>query len=280
MHDSPSPAPAAGEVPPESSSSPIFADTHVHLQSTQFDADLDAVLSRARGAGVRRFLCPGWDRDSSRAAVALAARIPDVMAACGVHPHDAKTWDDALEAETVALLASGRVAAAGEMGLDYYYEHSPRDVQRAVLCRQLRLARQHAVPVVVHNRDSDADMAAILADEAVGLRVVLHAFNAAPALVELGVSAGFWFGIGGFLTFKNHPLADCVRDLPRQSLLLETDAPYLSPHPMRGRRNEPAHVPHVARRLAEILDTDMHTVAAFTSANFARFLGEAPPWSD
>jgi TatD DNase family protein len=258
------PAPGAG-----------LTDTHVHLQSPQFDADLEAVLERARAAGVRRFLCPGYDRESSRAAVAIAARHPDVVAAVGVHPHDARTWDAAFEAETDAFLASGQAVAAGEMGLDYYYDHSPRDVQRAVLTRQLHLARRHGAPVVVHNRDSDADMAAILAADAIGLRVVLHAFNGAPALVELGVRLGFWFGIGGFLTFKNHPLAACVRDLPRDTLLLETDAPYLAPHPLRGRRNEPAYVPHVARRLAELLELDVAAVAALTAANFARYL--SPP---
>ena len=254
----------------------VFADTHVHLNSPQFAADLDAVLERARAAGVQRFLCPGYDRESSRSAVALAARYPGVLAAVGVHPHDAVTWDDAFEAETAAFLADGRATVAGEMGLDYFYLHSPRDVQRQVLIRQLRLARRHDVAVVVHNRDSDADMAAILAAEADGLRVVLHAFNAAPALIGLGVRMGFWFGIGGFLTFKNHPLASCVRELPLQSLLLETDAPYLAPHPMRGRRNEPAFVAHVAQRLAELLGVDVGELAAATTANFARFLSPRP----
>jgi TatD DNase family protein len=253
----------------------MFTDTHVHLNSPQFATDLETVLERARAAGVRRFLCPGYDRDSSRDAVAIAMRHADVVAAVGVHPHDARTWDAALAAETAAFLADGRAVAAGEMGLDYYYDHSPRDVQRTVLQQQLRLARAHGAAVIIHNRDSDADMAAILADEAVGMRVVLHAFNAAPALLDLGVRMGFWFGIGGFLTFKNHPLASCVRDLPPESLLLETDAPYLAPHPMRGRRNEPAYVPHVAQRLAELLATEVEAIAASTTANFERFL--SPP---
>jgi TatD DNase family protein len=118
-------------------------------------------------------------------------------------------------------------------------------------------------------------MAKILADEAVGLRVVLHAFTGASVLAELGARLGFWFGIGGFVTFKNHPLASCVRDLPRESLLLETDAPYLAPHPVRGQRNEPGHVLHVARRLGDILGCDATEVAALTSANYTRFLGGA-----
>src|SRR5262245_41468184 len=175
-----SPAPDAAPVVPAPSAA--LTDTHVHLNSSQFAADLEPVLERARAAGVQRFLCPGYDLESSRAAVAIAARHPDVVAAVGVHPHDARTWDDAFEAGTDAWLAHGAAVAAGEMGLDYYYDHSPRDVQRAVLVRQLRLARRHGVPVVVHNRDSDADMAAILADEAAGLRVVLHAFTGAKVL--------------------------------------------------------------------------------------------------
>lgn len=254
----------------------MLADTHVHLNSPQFAADLDAVLERAREAGVVRFLCAGYDLPSTRQAAYLAARHPGVLATAGVHPHDATTYDDAVEAELAGLLSSGTAVAAGEMGLDYYYDHSPRAVQRAVLCRQLRLARAHGVPAVLHNRDADADMAAILADEASGVRCVLHAFAGVPSLADLGVRCGFYFGIGGFLTFKKHPLADRVRDLPRDALLLETDAPYLAPHPQRGRRNEPAFVAHVARALAALLHLEVEEVASLTSANFARFLGEAP----
>jgi len=255
----------------------MFADTHVHLNSSQFADDLEAVLDRARAAGVRRFLCPGYDLESSRAALLLAARHPDVRAAVGVHPHDAKTWNDAFEAEVDAALRARSAVAAGEMGLDYFYDHSPRDVQREVLRRQLRLARRHGVPVVIHNRDSDDDMAAILDEEARGLHGVLHAFNGSARLLEAGVRLGFFFGIGGFLTFKNHVLAECVRRIPRSSLLLETDAPYLAPHPMRGRRNEPAYVPHVARKLAALLETTIDDVAELTSRNYERFLGENQP---
>ena len=269
-----SPSPAAGSAPiPDAA----LADTHVHLQAPAFAADLDAVLDRARAAGVRRFLCAGYDLPSSRDAVDLAGRHPDVLAAVGVHPHDAKTYDDAVEADLDFWLVSRQAEVAGEMGLDYHYDHSPRDVQREVLRRQLRLARRHARPVILHNRDSDADMARILEEEAAGLRAVLHAFTGAPALVDLGRRLGLFFGIGGFLTFRNHPLAGCVLDLPLDSLLLETDAPYLSPHPLRGRRNEPANVPLVAARLAELLGTTAADVATRTSANFARFLGEASP---
>ncbi len=255
----------------------MLTDTHVHLQSPQFAGDGDAVLERARAAGVGRFLCAGYDLESSRAALDFAARHTDVLAAVGVHPHDAKTWDAALETEVDAALASRRAVAAGEMGLDYYYDHSPRDVQRDVLCRQLRLARRHGVPAVLHNRDSDDDMAAILEAEAPGLTAVLHAFNGAPRLIETGIRMGLFFGIGGFLTFKNHPLAACVRDLPRASLLLETDAPYLAPHPLRGKRNESAFIPHIAARLATLLETSPEDVAAFTTRNFERFLGENQP---
>lgn len=254
----------------------MFADTHVHLNSSRFGDDLEPVLERARAAGVRRFLCPGYDRESSRTALDLAARHPDILAAVGVHPHDASTWDAAFEAEVDAALGSRHAVAAGEMGLDYYYDHSPRDVQRQVLERQLRLARRHSVPVVIHNRDSDDDMAAILRAEAAGMRGVLHAFNGAPRLLETGIELGFFFGIGGFLTFKNHALATCVRELPRGSLLLETDAPYLAPHPVRGQRNEPAFVPHIAARLAELLELPVAEVGSLTSRNYDRFLGTAP----
>jgi TatD DNase family protein len=255
----------------------MLIDTHVHLQSPQFEGDVAAVLARARAAGVTRFLCPGYDLPSSRAAVELAEHEPDVLAAVGVHPHDSRLYDDATEAALDGWLASRAAVAAGEMGLDYHYDHSPRDVQRDVLRRQLRLARRHSVPVVLHNRASDDDMAVILQEEAAGLCCVLHAFDGAPVLAALGSRAGFYFGIGGFLTFKKHRLAEIVRDLPREALLLETDAPYLSPHPWRGKRNEPAHVEHVARRLAELLDLDHDTVVALTTANAARFLAGSTP---
>jgi TatD DNase family protein len=251
----------------------MLVDTHVHLQSPRFESDLDAVLDRARAAGVDGFLCPGYDLESSRSAVDLATRFPGVLAAVGVHPHDARLYDDAVEAELDGWLASGGAIAAGEMGLDYHYDHSPRAVQREVLCRQLRLARRHGVPVVVHNRESDADMAAILAEEGAGLRIVLHAFTGSQILLEVGRRMGFWFGIGGFLTFENHPLSSVVPDLPPESLLLETDAPYLAPHPMRGRRNEPAYVPFVARRLAALLGVSEERIAVATRESYRRFLG-------
>lgn len=253
----------------------MLADTHVHLNDPRFAADLEACLERARAAGVQHFLCPGYDLESSRRAVEIAARYPEVRAAVGVHPHDARTYDDAVDRELEAWLGRGAAVAVGEMGLDYHYDHSPRDVQRQVLRRQLQLARRIAAPCVVHNRESDDDMAEILSQEAAGLRLVLHAFTGAPRLVELGREMGFFFGIGGFLTFANHPLGDCVGSLPRESLLLETDAPYLAPHPMRGRRNEPAFVTYVAARLAARLEMTVEEIGALTTANLQRFLRPA-----
>ena len=136
------------------------------------------------------------------------------------------------------------------------------------------MARRHGCAVVVHNRESDEDMQRILRDEGDGLRIVLHAFGGAPELAALTDQLDVYFGVGGFLTFKNHPLSKHVHALPRETLLLETDAPYLSPHPLRGRRNEPAHVEIVARRLAALLETSLEEVAALTTRNFARFIGD------
>jgi TatD DNase family protein len=250
----------------------LIVDTHVHLNSPEYLDDLDAVLERSRAAGVSRWLIPGYDRPSSQRAVEMAARIEGASAAVGVHPHDARFYDDETEATFDAWLAQGAAVAAGEMGLDYHYDHSPRDVQRRVLQRQLRLARRHRVPVCLHNRESDEDAAALLRDEASGMRLVLHAFNAAPLLQRLGCDLGFYFGIGGFLTFRKHPLAACIRELPRQFLLLETDSPWLSPHPFRGKRNEPARVAIIAERLAALLEMSVEEVAALSSANYQRFL--------
>jgi TatD DNase family protein len=250
----------------------LLVDTHVHLNSPEYADDLADVLERSQAAGVQQWLIPGYDRASSAQAVAMAAQIDAAVAAVGVHPHDARLYDDATEAEFDAWLSSGAALAAGEMGLDYHYDHSPRDVQRAVLQRQLRLAARHGVPAVLHNRNSDADAAAILRDEAVDIRIVLHAFTGAPELLEVGCDMGFFFGIGGFLTFKNHPLAGCIADLPRRSLLLETDSPWLSPHPYRGKRNEPARVATIAEKLAELLEIPLAELAALTTANYQRFL--------
>src|SRR3989442_581614 len=153
------------EASPSRSVGAALTDTHVHLNSPEFAADLEAVLQRARAQGVRRFLCAGYDMPSSRAAVELAARTPDILAAVGVHPHDAKSYDDAAEAELDAILTRRQARAAGEMGLDFHYDLSPRDQQRTALRRQLHLARRHGVPVVLHNRESDEEMARILEEE-------------------------------------------------------------------------------------------------------------------
>jgi TatD DNase family protein len=252
----------------------MLVDTHVHLNSPEFAADRAEVLARARAAGVQRFLCPGYDPASSRAAADLARAGGGIVAAVGVHPHDARLYADAVEAELDAMLAEPGVVAIGETGLDYHYDHSPRDVQQAVLSRQLALARRHQVPVVVHNRESDADMIRILTAEAAGLRIVLHAFTGSAELAALHPRLDLYFGIGGFLTFPKHALADRVAGLPRQALLLETDAPYLSPHPLRGRRNEPARIEIIARRLADLLGMPLDQVADLTTQNFRRFLGE------
>jgi len=255
----------------------MLIDTHVHLNSPDFAADRPEVIERAVAAGVQRFLCPGYDVPSSRAAVELAAADSRLVAAVGVHPHDSKDLDAAAEAELETLLAASGVVAVGETGLDYHYDNSPRPTQRQSFVRHLQLARRHARPVVVHNRESNEDMRRILEDEGRGLRIVLHAFGGESELAELSDDPNLFFGIGGFLTFGNHPLAQHVAELPRRSLLLETDAPYLSPHPMRGRRNEPAQVVIVARRLAELLDMTLDEVADLTTRNFARFVDEVAP---
>jgi len=251
----------------------MLVDTHVHLNSPEFAADLDAVLERAAAAGVQRFLCPGYDLASSRAAARLAGGSAGIAAAVGVHPHDARSYDDAVESELESMLTWPGVVAVGETGLDYHYDHSPRDQQQEALRRHLRLARRHGLPVIVHNRESDADMVRILGEEGAGLRIVLHAYAGSAALAALQPRLDLFFGVGGFLTFRKHPLAERVRELPRRALLLETDAPYLSPQPLRGQRNEPARVEIVARRLGELLGMSLADVADLTTGNFQRFLG-------
>lgn len=254
----------------------VWVDAHAHLNSPEFDPDLEETLARARQAGVQQFLCPGYDLPSSRRAVELAARTQGLAAAVGIHPHDSRLYDDEAERQFEAWLSTGQAVAAGEMGLDFHYDNSPRATQRDVLRRQLRLAKRLRVPVVIHNRESDPDMVQILENEAHGLRVMLHAFDGSQALTELGCDKGYFFGIGGFLTFRGHPLAQRVTQLPASALLLETDAPYLSPHPHRGRRNEPARVVAVAARLADLLGMPPEDLATLTTRNYLRFLHGTP----
>jgi len=251
----------------------VLVDTHCHLGDAQFDPDRDAVLRRAGEGGVGHIIVIADSLAASRTAVSLSSR-PGLSATAGVHPHVASGWAGDATAQLSDLLHDPAVVAVGEVGLDYHYEHSPRSVQRNVFAAQLALAADRRMPVVVHARKADSDMAAMLLEWGSRIpAVVLHSFSSGPRVVEAGMSIGAYFSFSGMVTFKSWTLTDVVAACPPDRLLLETDAPYLAPVPHRGKRNEPAFVRHVAQRVAEIREVSLQEVTALTTANAGRCFG-------
>ncbi len=235
-------------------SAPGLVDTHAHLMDAAFDADRDAVLARASAAGVAALVLVGYDLPTSRAAVELARRLPWARASVGIHPNSAAESTDQ-DFEAVASLARmPEVVAIGETGLDYYRDYTPPDRQRRALQWHLRLARELALPLIVHNREADADLVdALGAAAALGVRGVLHCFNSNdPMYLDTMLDAGYFVSLAGPLTFKDAAdLRTIVARVPLDRLLVETDCPYLTPVPHRGQRNEPAFVRDTASCLAE-----------------------------
>jgi TatD DNase family protein len=257
-----------------------FTDSHCHIDGPEFDADRVEVISRAHEAGVTTMLNVVSGDPTSGAferTVALAEQHESIFAAIGVHPHDAKLFDEAMGERLTALARqSTRVIAWGEIGLDYYYDHSPREVQRECFSRQLRLARELNLPVVIHSREADDDTIEILRTELTGYERagVLHCFGGGLALAREALDLGFYVSFAGNLTFKKaENLRDIARQLPLDRLLVETDCPYLTPVPFRGKRNEPARVVETARQLAELHGREWEEMGRITSENFARLFG-------
>ena len=256
----------------------MLVDTHAHLHDPAFDADRAEVLARARAAGVTGFLTIGTDVATSEAAVALAAAEPDVYAAVGIHPHDARTADaDALD-RIAALAAAPKVVAIGEIGLDYYRDHSPRDAQRVALVAHLQLARRVGKPVLLHCREAHADLLDVCrAEDVHAVGGILHCFSGDLAVARRGLDLGLLISIAGPVTYPSaRRLGEVVRALPLDRLVVETDCPYLPPQPWRGQRNEPAYLPVTAARVAELLGVPPERVAAGTTANAGRLLGLPP----
>ena len=238
---------------------PPLADTHCHLCLADFEPDLTDVLERARQAGVERILVPGIDLDTSRRAVELAEDHAEIFAAVGVHPHHAATYSPATRHSLRQLAASPRVVAIGEIGLDYFRDRSPRPVQRQAFEDQLALANDLGRPVVVHSREATADVLERLIpwSAARDNPGVLHAFSSDAAEAAAAAEAGLFLGVAGPITFPNAGDRRRVTgQLPRERVVLETDSPYLTPHPHRGRRNEPARLALIAAALSEIWESE------------------------
>lgn len=259
-----------------------LSDTHCHLNlKTAFQEDFEAVLSRAWEAGLDRILVPGIDVESSRLAIELAESDERIYAAVGVHPNDALSWDTSTLRELARLAGHPRVVAIGEIGLDYYRDHAPRDLQLEILKKQLDLAAEVRLPVIVHNRDAMHDLWPILAEWRKRLVLtgnpilnrpgVVHAFTEDLETASKLFESAFFVGIGGPVTFKNATdRQGMVSGLPLSSILLETDAPYLAPHPRRGRRNEPAYVALVAEKIAALQNLPVSRVIDITAGNASR----------
>jgi TatD DNase family protein len=229
----------------------VLVDAHCHLADEAFDPDRAQVLARARLAGVGHVVVIGESVAGSERALVLARTVPGLSATVGVHPHAARTWAPETERRLRELLADPAAVAVGETGLDYHYDHSPRPAQRDAFEAQLALAAELRRPVVVHARDADDDVAALLAAWAQRVpAVVLHSFSSGDVLFAAGMDVGAYFSFSGMITFKSWTAADRLAAVPAGRLLVETDAPYLAPVPHRGRRNEPAYVREVAETLA------------------------------
>ena len=255
----------------------MLFDSHAHLTDNRFDTDRKDVIERARQSSVSLIINPGACMESSEASVKLANEYDFIYAAVGIHPHDAK---DAQSSDYDKLRAwlqgESKVVAVGEIGLDYYYDFSPKEAQREVFVRQLQLARETALPVIIHNRDSHADMMEILRREAQGLTGVLHCYSGSVEMARELLKMDFYLSFAGPLTYKNAAkLPDVVREVPLERMLIETDCPYLTPQPYRGKRNEPSYVRYVAEKIAEIKGKSWEEVANITRENTCRLFNIA-----
>lgn len=253
-------------------------DTHCHLDSASFTADLDEILARAREASVARMTtigCATSVEDLAKPLEIARAMGEHVSASLGVHPHDASAFSDALEEKLSTLVADSRVVAVGETGLDFHYDHSPREIQRQVFRRTIAIARQIRKPLVVHTRSAPQDTLAILKEErAHEVGGIIHCFSEDWSFAKASLDLGFVCSFSGIVTFKKSTdIQEAARNIPADSYLIETDAPYLAPVPKRGKRNEPAFVAHTASFLAELRGVNAYEVAEQTYRNAARVFG-------
>jgi len=247
-------------------------DTHAHLDFDDFNQDREEVFNRAHKIGVEKIVNIGADLEGSRRAVELAENQDDVYASVGIHPHEADTVNEESLAEIKALAASSKVKAVGECGLDFYYDNSPRKIQKEAFRKQLDLALELELPVVVHSREAAAETLEILdqtADFADNL--IFHCYAYGPDEIEAIIKRDYYVAFGGLITFKSaQPIRDALKKMPLDRILLETDAPYLTPAPHRGKRNEPAYLEHIVKKAAEIKGISAEEMGEITTENAER----------
>jgi len=249
----------------------MFIDSHAHIQLSQFNRDRDAVLKRAHEVSVSHILAIGFDMETSLGAIELAEQHTHIYATVGMHPHDAKDLTDDTLKTFRELAAHRKVIALGEMGLDYYRNLSPRPVQKEAFEKQLDLAEELQLPIVIHNRDAYMDILPILEARQGKIRGVLHCFTGDVELMRRSLIIGFHIGIGGIVTYPNAKDVQAVaQEVPADKLLIETDCPWLTPQFRRGKRNEPAYVHAVAEKIAELRGTSIETIGETTTDNFQK----------
>ncbi len=256
-------------------------DSHCHLEDERFAGQVEEVLARMQAAGVARCILAGSDLESSERIALLAGRYPNVYGVVGVHPHEAASFNEATLTRLEALLQRPHIVGVGEIGLDYYYDFSPRDVQREVLEKQLDFACEKHVPAVFHVRDAHGDMLELLRTHRDRLPAgVLHCYTGSAESAREYLEMGFYISFSGSVTFKNaRHLQEAARYVPIDRLLVETDSPYLAPVPMRGKQNEPAYVRYVAQMLADLRQISLEELTKRTTANVERLYG-IPPLAD
>jgi TatD DNase family protein len=257
----------------------MLIDSHCHLDFPEFAAELDAIVERARAAGILRLVTISTRVARQAELLAITERFPDVFCSVGTHPHYAHEELDVTAADLVARTRPAKVVALGEAGLDYHYDNSPRDAQARGFRTHIAAARDTGLPLVIHSRDADEDTAKILEEESGkgAFPAVLHCFTGGPDLARRAIALGHFISFTGILTFRNsEALRAIAAELPADRILVETDAPYLAPGKFRGKRNEPAYVVEIAKVLAETRGVPLDAIARQTTANFFRLFGKVP----
>ncbi|MBQ3494429.1 MAG: TatD family hydrolase [Clostridia bacterium] len=254
----------------------MFIDTHAHLGDERIICDIQNVLEQAKNAGVGKIVCVGYDLQSSQQAVELSEKYENVYACIGVHPHDAKTYTNQVEQKLIELAEHPKVLAIGEIGLDYFYDLSPREIQKQVFVRQIELAKRLHKKIVVHMREATQDTMEILEQNRANiLGAIVHCFNGSKETLERVMKMGFYVSYGGAVTFKNaNGILEAVKNTPMNRILLETDCPYMTPVPHRGQTNYPKYITLVAQKICELKNMDIKQLEEITTQNAKNFFGE------
>ena len=248
-------------------------DSHAHLDFDKFNKDRDQVINRAYDNGIKKIINVGSNLVSSHRSLNLSQQYDMIYAVVGIHPHEAKDLDKKALTVIKDLAKADKVVGIGEIGLDFYYDNSPREIQKEAFRKQLRLAKEINLPIVIHSRDADQDTIAILKEEKMSNhKILLHSFTGGKEMAQEALEMGAYFGVGGIVTFSSaHELKDIIQKTPLSNILLETDSPYLAPTPHRGKRNEPLYVKEIAKYIASLKNTTLEKVAEVTTRNTERF---------